>query len=105
MEERFDLVVSNPPYVAETLRPQLAPELAHEPAEALFAGPDGLDVLRELVAGVPARLAPGGTFAVELSPEQAETVGGWCQEAGLLEVTLHRDLAGRARVVTAKGGD
>ena len=102
-DERFDLIVSNPPYVAETLRPSLAPELAHEPSEALFAGPDGLDTLRELVAGVPARLVPGGAFAVELSPEQAETTAGWCREAGLLEVTLHRDLAGRPRVVAARG--
>jgi release factor glutamine methyltransferase len=103
--ERFDLIVSNPPYVAETLRPELAPELAHEPEEALFAGADGLDVLRALVAGVPGQLAPGGAFAVELSPEQAETVAGWCRDTGLSEVTLHRDLAGRARVVSAKGGE
>ncbi len=67
-DERFDLIVSNPPYVSETLRPELAPELAHEPPEALFAGPDGLDVLRELVSGVGAWLAPGGAFAVEISP-------------------------------------
>jgi release factor glutamine methyltransferase len=100
---RFDLVVSNPPYVAETLRPSLAPELAHEPPEALFSGPDGLDTLRELVGAVPARLASGGAFAVELSPEQAETVAGWCREAGLLDVTLHCDLAGRPRVVAARG--
>ena len=104
-EERFDLVVSNPPYVAESLRPQLAPELRHEPQEALFAGPDGLAVLRDLVSGVPARLTPGGAFAAELSPEQAETVAGWCREAGLLDVTLHRDLAGRPRVVAARGGN
>ena len=100
--ERFDLVVSNPPYVAETLRSSLAPELAHEPPEALFAGPDGLEVLRELIPGVAARLAPGGAFAVELSPGQAETAAGWCREAGLLDVTLHRDLAGRPRVVAAR---
>jgi release factor glutamine methyltransferase len=102
-QERFDLVVSNPPYVAETLRQSLAPELAHEPQEALFSGLDGLDTLRELVSAVPARLAPGGAFAVELSPEQAETVAGWCREAGLLDVTLHCDLAGRPRVVAARG--
>ena len=104
-EERFDLIVANPPYVAEALRPELAPELAHEPDVALFAGPDGLAVLRTLIAGVGPRLAPGGAFAVELSPEQAETTVGWCREAGLLDVTLHRDLAGRPRVVAARGGD
>ena len=104
-DARFDLVVSNPPYVAETLRNGLPPELAHEPPEALFAGPDGLGVLRELVAGAAAHLAPGGAFAAELSPEQAETVAGWCREAGLLDVTLHRDLGGRLRVVVARGGE
>jgi len=104
-DARFDLIVSNPPYVPETMRSELAPELAHEPPEALFAGPEGLDVLRRLVSAVGARLAPGGAFAVELSPEQAETTVGWCREAGLLDVTLHRDLAGRPRVVSARGGD
>jgi len=103
--ERFDLVVSNPPYVAESLRAGLPPELAHEPPSALFAGPDGLDVLRPLVQGVGAVLAPGGGVALELSPEQAPRVEGWCGRAGLLDVALRRDLAGRPRVVTAKGGD
>jgi len=104
-DERFDLIVSNPPYVAETQRGRLAPELGHEPDLALFAGPEGLEVLRELVAGAPGRLAPGGALALELSPEQAETVAGWCRQAGLLDVTLHRDLAGRPRVVAARGSD
>ena len=102
--ERFDLVVSNPPYVAETERSQLPPELAHEPPEALFAGPEGLDVLRPLVAQAPEALAPGGGLAVELAPAQAEPVADWCRATGLLDVAVHRDLAGRPRVVTARGG-
>jgi release factor glutamine methyltransferase len=102
-EERFDLVVSNPPYVAESQRAALAPELAHEPELALFAGPDGLAVLRPLVAGVCARLAPGGAVALEISPEQADPVTGWCRGAGLLEVSVRRDLSGRPRVVTGRG--
>jgi len=103
--ERFDLVVSNPPYVAESLRASLPPELDHEPPQALFAGPDGLDVLRPLAQGVGTVLAPGAGVALELSPEQVPRVAGWCREAGLLDVTVRRDLAGRPRVVTAKGGD
>lgn len=103
--ERFDLVVSNPPYVAESLRASLPPELDHEPPLALFAGPDGLDVLRPLVREVSAVLVPGGGLALELSSEQALRVAGWCREAGLLDVTVRRDLAGRSRVVTAKGGE
>jgi release factor glutamine methyltransferase len=100
---RFELVVSNPPYLAESERSQLAPELAHEPDVALFAGPDGLAVLRELVAGATAFLAPGGGFAVELAPDQAPTVAHWLREAGLGDVITHRDLAARPRVVSARG--
>jgi release factor glutamine methyltransferase len=99
--KEFDLVVSNPPYLAESERSELAPELAHEPEMALFAGLDGFEVLRELVAEVPHFLAPGGKFAVELAPAQAPTVAQWCREAGLKDVRSHRDLAGRLRVVSA----
>jgi release factor glutamine methyltransferase len=100
---RFELVISNPPYIAESERSQLAPELAHEPEVALFAGPDGLAVLRELVADAAAFLAPGGGFAVELAPDQAPTVAHWLREAGLSDVVTHRDLAARPRVVSARG--
>ena len=102
--EVFDLIVSNPPYVAESQRGALPPELAHEPEQALFAGPDGLRLLRSLVSGASAHLAPGGGLALELAPEQAAAVAGWCREAGLLEVRTLRDLAGRARVVAARRG-
>lgn len=100
--ESFDLVVSNPPYVAESQRGSLPPELAHEPEVAVFAGTDGLRVLRQLSAGVACALSPGGGFAVELAPEQAPTVADWCREAGLLDVRTLRDLAGRPRVVAAR---
>ncbi len=100
--ERFDLVVSNPPYVAETLRDRLPPELAHEPPGALFAGPDGLAVLRVLAAGVGEVMESGAGAAFEVSPEQAPQVVDWCREAGLLDVTGVRDLGGRARVVWAR---
>ncbi len=102
--ERFDLIVSNPPYVAESQRGSLPPELAHEPELALFAGPDGLSVLRRLVGGAAAVLAPGAGLALELAPEQAVRVAGWCREAGLLDVRTLRDLAGRPRVVAARRG-
>jgi len=101
--ERFDLIVSNPPYVAESQRGSLPPELAHEPEVALFAGGDGLRMLRELAAGAASALVPAGAFAVELAPEQAPTVAEWCREAGLLDVRTRRDLAGRPRVVEARG--
>jgi release factor glutamine methyltransferase len=100
---RFELVVSNPPYLAESERSQLAPELAHEPEVALFAGSDGLAVLRDLVAGATAFLAPGGGFALELAPDQAPIVAQWLRDAGLGDVVTHRDLAALPRVVSARG--
>jgi release factor glutamine methyltransferase len=102
--ERFDLVVSNPPYLAEAPGAALPPELAHEPREALFAADQGTAVLRALAQGVGERLAPGGAAAFEVSPEQAGPVAGWCRQAGLLDVTRRRDLAGRPRVVSGRAG-
>jgi release factor glutamine methyltransferase len=100
--ERFDVVVSNPPYVAESRRDELPPELAHEPEEALFGGEDGTAVLAALIAQGGAMLAPGGGVAVELAPEQAPRVADWCREAGLTDVKTYRDLNQHLRVVSAR---
>jgi release factor glutamine methyltransferase len=100
--ERFDLVVSNPPYVALRDAAGLAPELRHEPASALFAGPDGTDVLRPFAEQVASVLAPGGRVFVELDPAQAPRVAAWLAESGLGEITTHRDAAGLVRVVGAR---
>jgi release factor glutamine methyltransferase len=100
--ESFDLVVSNPPYVAERDAAGLPPELRHEPASALFAGPDGTDVLRAIAARVGEVLAPGGAVLVELDPRQADAMSAWLREAGLVAINVHRDVAGRQRVVSAR---
>jgi release factor glutamine methyltransferase len=100
--QRFDLVVSNPPYLADAEAADLAPELAHEPPAALFAGPRGTELLESLVAGAPDVLATSAGFAVELAPQQADRVVAWCEEAGLADVTVTPDLAGRSRVVSAR---
>jgi release factor glutamine methyltransferase len=99
--QRFDWIVSNPPYVAESQRSTLPPELAHEPEQALFSGEDGTTMLAELIARAPELLLPGGGLAVELAPEQADSVTEWCSVAGLVDVRTHRDLARRVRVVSA----
>ena len=100
--ETFDLVVSNPPYVPEGDREGLAPELAHEPPQALFGGPTGLDVLERIIAGVSKVLAPGGALALEHGPDQSEPLLCLCAEAGLTQPVTHRDLGGRLRVVAAR---
>ena len=97
----FDLVVSNPPYLAESERKSLPPELAHEPERALFAGADGLAVLARLASGVGAVLAPGAGVALEIAPAQARDVARMLEAAGLTQVGVRRDLGGRPRVVTA----
>ena len=100
--ERFDAVLSNPPYVAERDADTLPPELRHEPREALFAGPDGTDLLRRLAGELPEALAEGGFAALEVGETQAELVAAWLRGAGLLEVSVRRDLAGRPRAVLAR---
>ncbi|HEY5656665.1 MAG TPA: peptide chain release factor N(5)-glutamine methyltransferase, partial [Myxococcota bacterium] len=100
--EIFDLLVSNPPYLAEAVRPTLAPELAHEPESALFAGADGLTLLRPLVMEAGAVLAESAGFAVEIDPGQAGSVTQLCESAGFEAIRLRRDLAGRPRVISAR---
>jgi release factor glutamine methyltransferase len=99
--ERFDVIASNPPYVAEAAAAGLAPELRHEPALALFAPGDGTALLRRIAAEAGAHLRPGGLLALELSPAQAGDVTQCLGAAGFAEIAEHRDLAGRVRAVSA----
>jgi release factor glutamine methyltransferase len=101
---RFDVIVSNPPYVPEADAAGLAPELGHEPALALFAPGDGSALLRRIAREAPARLAPGGLLALELSPAQAADVTQCLREAGFEQLAEHRDLAGHVRALSALRG-
>ena len=97
IDERFDLILCNPPYVAE--RAQLGPGVAeHEPGEALFAGGDGLDAYRTLACEFPRLLAPGGLAAVEIGFDQAEAAAALLERDGL-SASLAHDLAGRPRAL------
>ena len=101
-EGSFDVIVSNPPYVARADEASLPPELAHEPEMALFAGTDGLDVIRRLINDAGNHLKAGGWLGIELSPEQADEVEGLLKEAGFTDVERRFDLASRPRVVGAR---
>ena len=101
--ERYHVIVSNPPYVAESERAGLMPEVRdHEPAAALFAGGDGLDLIRDLVAGAADRLRTGGLLALEVGTGQAETVRDMAEAAGFAAARVARDLTGRDRMVLAE---
>jgi release factor glutamine methyltransferase len=96
-----DAVLSNPPYVAERERATLAPEIVrHEPPGALFAGADGLDVIRRLVP-VAAR-SGARLLAIEVGAGQAAAVGELVRDAGFAQVEARRDLAGIERVVVGR---
>jgi release factor glutamine methyltransferase len=88
----FELIVSNPPYVANG-DPHL-PALAHEPQQALTSGADGLDDLRQIIAQAPGRLTPGGWLLLEHGWDQAAAVQALLQEGGFEQVQSRQDLAG-----------
>jgi release factor glutamine methyltransferase len=100
---KFDLVVSNPPYIETAAIAGLEPEISKfEPLAALCGGPDGLDCYRRIVGGVRAFLAPGGALMVEVGAGQADSVMQLCRDAGCGEVAAIRDLARIPRVVSAR---
>ena len=98
----FDLVVSNPPYIAEDEMPGLSPEVLHEPRMALTPGGDGLDAYRAIAADLPVHLSPGGRVLLEIGPTQAAAVAGLLRDAGLEGVHVRADMDGRDRVVEAR---
>jgi release factor glutamine methyltransferase len=104
----FDLVVSNPPYIAEAEMPDLAPEVRDwEPHLALTPGGDGLEPYRIITRGAGARLMPGGRLIVEIGPTQGQGVADLFARAGLAGIRILPDMDGRDRVVTGEkpGGD
>ena len=103
-EGRFDLIVSNPPYIASEQKAALPPELDHEPELALFGGADGLEVIRRLVAEVMQGdvLEPGGTLLVEIDPGQADAVLALCEQAGFGDREAIDDLTGRVRAIAVR---
>jgi release factor glutamine methyltransferase len=100
----FDLIVSNPPYIASGEIERLAPEVAHhDPYLALDGGPDGLKAYRRIAAGAARLVAPKGAILVEIGASQAPAVAGLLRDGGFLVENdgLSFDLGGRPRVVVA----
>ncbi len=102
--DRFDAVLANPPYVADSARATLAPEIVrHEPPEALFAGPDGLAVIAPLVAQLASRPRLR-SVAIEVGEGQAELVASMLREAGFQSTSVEQDLAGINRLAIGRKG-
>lgn len=103
-DERFDLIVSNPPYIATPDVDRLPDEIRHfEPAAALMAGTDGLAVIRTIVEGASAHLVPGAGLFLEIGAEQGDAVRALLQDSGGFEgISVSRDLAGHDRFAFAR---
>lgn len=99
-QERFDLIVSNPPYIALDEMPDLSPEVReYEPRLALTDEADGLTAYRMIATGAAAHLTDGGRLMVEIGPTQGAAVAGMMVSSGFSKVTVIPDLDGRDRVV------
>lgn len=102
---RFDVVLSNPPYVPESVRAQLAPEIGHDPPRAVFAGPDGLRLMPAVLRTAARLLRPGGLLVVEHDASHGEALPKLLHAAGMWrEVADRSDLAGRPRFALAVRG-
>lgn len=102
VRERYDLIVSNPPYIAADEMSGLIPELSHEPRMALTDEADGLSAYRIIAAGAPRHLADGGWLMVEIGPTQGTAVADMFLAAGLRAVQILPDMDGRDRVVQGR---
>lgn len=101
-EARFDLIVSNPPYIAAADPHLREGDLRHEPAAALASGSDGLDAIRTIVAQAPMHLREGGWLLFEHGWDQAERVRGLLAAAGFVDAHSAVDLEGRDRVTLGR---
>ncbi len=101
---RFDLIISNPPYISGFEMADLPMDIRkYEPVQALFGGEDGLDGYRNILADTAGQINRPGALIMEIGYSQHEDVERMCKETGLFNsVRTHKDLAGRPRVVEAK---
>lgn len=100
----FDLIVANLPYITTGDMAGLQREVLFDPASALDGGPDGLDLVRQLIADAPPRLVPSGMLALEIGHDQAARVAELFQEQGYTDIAISRDYENVERFVTARRG-
>ncbi|MFH0986002.1 MAG: peptide chain release factor N(5)-glutamine methyltransferase [Candidatus Omnitrophota bacterium] len=100
--EKWDLIISNPPYLSKEDWKGVQEELSFEPRMALDGGEDGLDFYRKIVQGAKGHLSPGGLLALEVGQGQADMVSKWLQEAGYDNIQRFNDHLRVQRVVTAQ---
>lgn len=102
LDGTFDVIISNPPYIADGDLQGLAPEVGHEPRLALTGGLDGLDAYRAIARQAPALMRAGGWICLEVGVGQAGPVAALLREAGIEALAMRRDLAGIARCVVGR---
>jgi release factor glutamine methyltransferase len=96
---RFNIITANPPYVRSAEIPRLPAEVRGEPRTALDGGPDGLCLIRRIIAGAPEHLGAGGVLLLEADPRQMEAVRGELEKHGFKGIQTYRDLSGAERVI------
>ena len=104
VEGAFDLIVANLPYVAANEAAQLAPEVRHDPAVALFGGTVGDELIRELITAAPPHLRPGGLLALEIGHDQSNALAGFLAEKNYHDIAAKKDYAGTPRFLFARYG-
>jgi len=100
--QRFDVIVSNPPYIPSSDCLELQQEVLKEPSMALDGGADGYDFYRRIAQASPLWLKPGGTLLLEVGYDQARTVAAMLEAAGLRNIAIHEDYQHIERMVEAQ---
>lgn len=100
----YDLIVANLPYISETDRGTLAGEVLRDPETALFGGPNGDEIIRDLIATAPVKLAPGGLLALEIGLGQAEKLSAFLGEKNYHNIAAMSDYSGVTRFLLARYG-
>jgi release factor glutamine methyltransferase len=100
----FDLIVANLPYVSQHDAAQLAPEVRHDPAIALYGGEEGDELIHELIATAPSHLRPGAWLALEVGHDQAEPLTRFLNQKNYHDIAAKKDYAGTSRFLFARYG-